>query len=198
MDRHQAGPLRHKNASVQAQLTMELVVLVDEQNNVLGTAPKDEVHTQNTPLHRAFSLFVFNSKKQVLLTKRSLSKKTFPGVWTNAVCGHPAPNESEVDAAKRRLKVELGIKGSDLKGSQGLTLVSDYRYRFADKNGIVENEICPILVGFTDNDPTPNHSEVSDWKWMDWREFLKEIKTNSNPYSPWCIEEAAIIEDKIE
>lgn len=184
---------------------MEEVILVDEQNNVLGTAPKDEVHTTNTLLHRAFSLFLFNSKKEVLLTKRAETKKTFPGVWTNTVCGHPGPGESEIDAAIRRLKAELGIEesdlgmGSGLEGFKGLTpikMVAPYRYRFADKNGIVENEICSILVGVTEINPTPNPSEVSDWKWMSWRDFLEEIKTNSSSYSPWSIEEARILEQK--
>ena len=189
---------------------MELVVLVDEQNNVLGTASKDTVHGRNTPLHRAVSLFLFNSKKELLLTKRASTKKTFPGIWTNTICGHPAPGESEVDAAMRRLKAELGIEGSDrskgsgLEGFKGLTqtrtasirVVATYRYRFADKNGIVENEICPILVGFTDTNPTPNSSEVSDWKWVRWEDFLEEIKINPSSYSPWSIEEAHILEEK--
>ena len=163
---------------------MELVVLVDEQNKPIGTAPKDEVYTTNTPLHRAFSLFVFNSTKQLLLTKRAEDKKTFPGVWTNTVCGHLAPDESTVDAAKRRLKRELGIEGIEVKEA------APYRYRFADTTGIVENEICPILIGRFDGDPIPDPSEVDNWQWMDWQEFLQEIQTNPNPYSPWSIEEA--------
>lgn len=165
----------------------ELVVLVDEQNKEIGTAAKDTVHTKDTPLHRGFSVFLFNSQKQVLLTKRADSKKTFPGVWTNAVCGHPALNEDVISAGKRRLADELELTNIELK------VVSGYRYRFTDKNGIVENEICPILVGNTDNNPTVNPQEVSDWQWMDWREFLLEIKNHSDIYSPWCREEAAII-----
>jgi isopentenyl-diphosphate Delta-isomerase len=167
---------------------MELVVLVDEQGNETGTAPKDTVHTKNTPLHRAFSLFVFNHKKEVLLTRRADTKKTFPGVWTNSVCGHPGPGERIIDAAGRRLKDELGITGTEVSE------VSPYRYRFADKNGIVENEICPIYVTTFDGDPKPNHQEVDDWKWMDWEKFLTEIQTSPEPYSPWCREEAIILE----
>ena len=90
---------------------MELVVLVDEQNNEIGTAPKETVHTDHTPLHRGFSLFVFNTKGDVLVTKRAVSKKTFSGVWTNTVCGHPGPGEDIVEAVKRRLKDELGLTG---------------------------------------------------------------------------------------
>jgi len=167
---------------------MEFVVLVDEQNNEIGTAAKDTVHTKNTPLHRAFSLFLFNSKKELLLTRRADTKKTFPGVWTNSVCGHPGPGETAVDAAKRRLADELGITGVEVKE------VSPYRYRFADRNGIVENEICPILVATFDGNPNVNLQEVDDWKWMDWKKFLVEIKDNSAVYSPWSREEAVILE----
>lgn len=169
---------------------MELVVLVDDQNTEIGTADKNTVHTKDTPLHRAFSLFLFNTNKQLLITKRADTKKTFPGIWTNSVCGHLAPNETTVDAAKRRLKDELGIEGVEIKE------VAPYRYRFADTNGIVENEICPIVVGFYDGDPKPNSNEVDDWKWMDWNEFLDEIKTNPSPYSPWSKEEAVILQQK--
>jgi isopentenyl-diphosphate Delta-isomerase len=169
---------------------MELVVLVDEHNNQIGTASKDTVHTKNTPLHRAFSLFLFNNKKELLLTRRADIKKTFPGVWTNSVCGHPGPGETPVVAAKRRLADELGITGVEVKE------VSSYRYRFADKNGIVENEICPILVATFDGNPKVNPDEVDDWKWMDWKQFLLEIKNNPDIYSPWSREEAVILQQK--
>jgi isopentenyl-diphosphate delta-isomerase len=169
---------------------MELVVLVDENNNPIGTAPKSTVHTADTPLHRAFSLFLFNSKKQLLLTKRAESKKAFPGVWTNTVCGHLAPQEVAIDAAKRRLKDELSIEKVEVRE------VAPYRYRFADKNGIVENEICPILVGYHDADPVAHPSEVDDWKWIDWEDFLEEIRINPDIYSPWSREEALILQRK--
>lgn len=165
----------------------ELVVLVDEQNNQIGTTLKDTVHTKHTSLHRAFSLFLFNSKKQLLLTKRASTKKTFAGVWTNTLCGHPTPDELTVDAAKRRLVEELGINNVDVKE------ISPYRYTFADKNGIVENEICPILVGYFDGDPTPKEEEVDEWKWIDWKKFLEQITLHPEPFSPWCVEESRIL-----
>jgi len=167
---------------------MELVVLVDDQNNPIGTMPKETVHTKTTPLHRGFSLFLFNAKGELLVTQRAVNKKTFPGVWTNTVCGHPAPDEDPVDAAKRRLKDELGIISSDIK------IISPYRYQFADANGIFENEICPILVGHADSDPNANPDEIGGWKWVPWQDFLNEIKNNPQTYSPWCIEEAAILQ----
>jgi len=167
---------------------IEYVVLVDRENNEIGTAPKDMVHTKDTPLHRGFSCFVFNNKKEVLVTQRSLTKKTFPGVWTNTVCGHPGKGETSVDAARRRLQDELGLVVRDL------VEVSPYRYRFTDRNGIVENEICPILMGFTNDNPVPNEGEVADWKWIGWKEFLKDTEDNPNMYSPWCREETVILQ----
>lgn len=169
----------------------ELVVLVDNNNNPIGTADKDTVHTTDTPLHRAFSLFLFNSKHQVLLTKRAKTKKTFPGVWTNTVCGHLAPEETSVAAATRRLQEELGIDGVTI------TDFAPYRYRFADRNGIVENEICPIVIGYFDGDPKPNPEEADEWKWMGWDEFLLDIERNPVPYSPWSRQEAEIVRKKL-
>lgn len=167
---------------------MEYVVLVDDQNNPIGTSPKKDVHTSRTPLHRGFSLFLFNTQKQLLITRRAHEKKAFPGVWTNTVCGHPGPDEPVVSAAKRRLKDELGIEGLEIRE------VSPYRYRFEDIHGIVENEICPILVSFGDVKPKVNSNEVAGWKWIAWTDFLHETIQNPKSYSPWSIEEAAIIE----
>lgn len=165
----------------------EFVVLVNEDNNELGTAPKETIHTADTPLHRGFSLFLFNSKKELLLTKRAKSKKTFPGVWTNTVCGHPGPEETAEAAARRRLQQELGITVSDVKE------VAPYRYTFTDKNGIVENEICPILVAYSDTTPTPDPEEVEEWKWIGWEEFLDDLRKNPGIYSPWCREESLTV-----
>jgi len=165
-------------------------VLVDDNNNEIDTAPKDSVHTKDTPLHRAFSCFIFNDNKELLLTKRALTKKTFPGIWSNTVCGHPGKGESAVDAARRRLKDELGLVVRDL------VEISPYRYRFTDQNGTVENEICPILIGFSNDNPTPHDHEVDEWKWMKWKNFLKDLKVHSNIYSPWVREEVDILSHK--
>lgn len=170
---------------------MEEVILVDDQNNEIGTAPKDAVHTKDTPLHRAFSCFIFNDKKELLLTQRAFTKKTFPGVWTNTVCGHPGKGESVIGAAQRRLQDELALVVRDL------VIVSPYRYRFADKNGIVENEICPILIGYTNDAPVPKEGEVEHYKWMKWEEFLKDSEAHPDMYSPWSREEAEILVKKI-
>lgn len=171
---------------------MELVVLVDDNNHELGTAPKDTVHTTNTPLHRGFSLFLFNSKGELLLTRRALRKKTFPGVWTNTVCGHPAPGETTIDAAKRRLAEELGMREM-----REIREIAPYQYKFADKNGIVENEICPVLVAYSDSNPQPNPEEIEGYKWLKWDKFLEEIKKNPQGYSPWSVEEAPLIAPRV-
>lgn len=171
---------------------MEQVVLVDEQNNEIGTADKDTVHTTNTPFHRAFSLFLFNSRKELLITQRAERKKTFPGVWTNTVCGHPGPGETEAEAAKRRLKDELGLKVDEVQ------LVGPYRYRFADKNGIVENELCPVYIAYSDIDPKPNLDEVTAWKWMPWAEFRDGIISHPEVYSPWSVEEARLVAEYLQ
>lgn len=166
---------------------MELVVLVDDHNNQTGVADKENVHSRTTPLHRGFSVFLFNQNKELLVTQRAMSKKTFPGIWSNTVCGHPAPDETDIDAAKRRLKKELNLLVSDIK------VISDYRYRFTDQNGIVENEICPILVARSYAYPHPDPNEIMNWKWLPWGVFLEEITYNAEAYSPWCREESKIV-----
>jgi len=167
---------------------MEQVILVDDQNNQIGVADKETVHTTNTPLHRAFSLFIFNSKKQLLVTRRSQSKRTFPSAWTNSVCGHVSPGEETVDAVKRRVQEELHILPKNIKE------VAPYRYCFIDKNSIMENEICPIFIGFSDENPKVDPKEVEVWKWIDWKDFLETIQKTPGTYSPWSEEEAIILQ----
>ncbi len=168
---------------------MEEVVLVDEQNNVLGTTPKKSVHGKETPLHRAFSLFIFNESGQLLLQQRSGKKKTWPLMWSNSCCGHPALNETNENAAIRRSIDELGL---DVFGVEE---VSPYRYMFV-KDGVMENEICPILVGFTVGEPKINSSEVEDIQWIGFDDFLIETRENPEKYSPWCVEEVDILSKK--
>ena len=168
----------------------EQVVLVDKQNNVLGTMDKAKVHGKTTPLHRAFSCFIFRAKdKKLLLQQRSHKKITWPLVWSNSCCGHPQLNESNINAAKRRLKDELGLKPLLLEQ------VAPYQYCFT-KDGIMENEICPIIVGIIDKEPKINPDEVEAIEWIAWIKFLGQIKDEK--YSPWCREEARILEHNQE
>lgn len=167
----------------------EMVVLVDDENNALATAKKSETHNGNTKLHRAFSLFLFNSKGELLLQQRAFTKKTWPGVWSNSCCGHTMINEKTEDAAVRRLSYELGIRGVEI-----VMVLPDFRYR-AEKDGVVENEICPVLTGFTDQEPDINPSEVAETKWVSWPEFLKSAQNGESELSPWAIKEAKLLSE---
>ena len=167
----------------------DYVVLVNRQNKVLGTAPKLATHNKNTPLHRGFSVFLFNKKGELLLQQRAKNKKTFPLIWSNSVCGHPMINESNVQAAKRRLSYELCIEGIEI-----FEVISDYRYKVG-MNNIYENEICPVLVGFTDKKPTINKDEVENIRWIKWQDFLNGVKQKPGAYSMWCEEEAKLLKN---
>ena len=166
----------------------ESVVLVDEQNRVLGTMPKADVHREVTPLHRGFSAYIFRARdKRLLLQQRSARKQTWPLTWSNSCCGHPGLGESNVGAARRRLKHELGLHATVLEE------VVAYRYRFT-KNGLMENEICPILVGLVEHEPVICPDEVQTVSWIAWQAFLGEINRNPQRYSEWCVEQARILE----
>ncbi|MEK7108576.1 MAG: isopentenyl-diphosphate Delta-isomerase [Patescibacteria group bacterium] len=168
-------------------MELEHVVLVDEANAVLGTILKADVHRAATPLHRGFSLFLFNRSGELLLQQRSASKKTWPLVWSNSVCGHPKLEESNIDAACRRLAHELAMSAEDVEE------VAPYRYCYT-RDGVMENEICPILVGFADGEPIINTDEVAATRWIKWREFLRDIREHPEKYSDWCVEEARILD----
>lgn len=164
----------------------ELVVLVNENNKRIGVMPRGSVHTAYTPLHRAFSVYVFNERNgKFLLTQRAKSKKVFPGIWTNTCCGHPIPGERTEKAIARRLEFELGLFPRKIK-----IVLPDFRYR-AEMNGIVENEICPVYVATISTDPIRNPDEVEDFRWVDWNDFLKIIAETPGDFSPWCQEQIA-------
>lgn len=158
----------------------ELVLLLDDEGRPIGTAPKATVHTANTPLHFAFSCHVFNPQGRMLVTRRALNKDTFPGVWTNAFCGHPAPGETALDAIGRRAEGELGVPVRDVE-----IVLPHFRYRAVDSNGIVENEICPVFRAVIDSDPTPSASEVSEWAWVDTTSVRIAVGAAPFAFSPW-------------
>lgn len=170
----------------------EYVVLVDEADRVLGEAPKRSVHHGETPLHRGFSLFLFDREGRTLLQRRAATKATWPGVWSNGCCGHPALGESPLDAARRRAADELGVAVDDL-----WVVLPGYRYR-AELAGVVENELCPVMVGRLAAPPRPNAAEVGAIEWRPWGEFLAALEREPSPYSPWCREEARLLERRPE
>lgn len=167
----------------------ELVVLVDDAGNPIGTAPKATVHTANTPLHRAFSGYLFDLGGQLLLTRRAGSKLTFPGVWTNSVCGHPGPGEADPAALRRRAEAELGLAVHFIQAA-----LPNFRYR-AESGGVVENEICPVYLARTDGDLRPEPAEVEAYAWCAWPEFMDRLAAEPDVFSPWCRTQASQLEE---
>ena len=169
----------------------EHVILVDEENNPIGTRSKYEVHGAQTPLHRGFSAFIFDRQGRLLIQQRSASKQTWPLVWSNSCCGHPQFNETPREAVQRRLNEELLIMDCDVH-----EILPDYRYQ-AVFHGVMENEFCPVWVGWTSSEPTPNALEVAATKWIDWHHFLYGLtQDETDPYSHfslWSREEAVLL-----
>lgn len=171
----------------------ELIVLLDEDGQPIGTAPKLASHHRDTPLHAAFSSYVFDRSGRFLLTRRALTKKTWPGVWTNTCCGHPAPGEEPVAAVGRRLRDELGLV---VELADIVSLLPDFRYR-AELDGIVENEICPVFGLRVDAEPVPNAAEVEEYRWVDWADFTMDALAGRAVVglSPWALLQLAELRD---
>lgn len=163
----------------------ELIVFVDETGNPTGeTGPKLESHTSGTRRHLAFSCYIFRKRDNKLLaTRRALSKKVWPGVWTNSVCGHPLPGESLEDAVRRRTKHEVGIEKLE-----GITCVlPHYSYKTPPYNGIIENEFCPVFVAYTpEYHPRLNPEEVEEYKWLTWQEYVQMLQDRPGEMSYWA------------
>lgn len=163
-------------------LEPEAVILVDTDGREIGIAPKKTVHTTATALHLAFSCYVFDQLGQVLITRRALSKTTWPGVWTNSLCGHPQPGEDPADAVRRRAQFELGL---DLDGLE--VVVPQFRYRATDASGIVENELCPVYLATTTAWPVPNPDEVMEFAWTDPAKLQRAAQDAPWAFSPWMV-----------
>ncbi|KAA9159618.1 isopentenyl-diphosphate Delta-isomerase [Amycolatopsis acidicola] len=165
---------------------MEQVVLLTEDGQARGTMDKAAVHHRDTPLHLAFSCYLFDGRGRLLLTTRARTKPTWPGVRTNSCCGHPAPGEKLADAVRRRVPQELGVDAEEI------TLVLPaFRYRAVMENGIVENEMCPVFRAVTDGDPRPEPSEVDGYEWAVWDELVAEVGAGGRTVSPWCAQQVA-------
>ncbi|WP_405657923.1 isopentenyl-diphosphate Delta-isomerase [Streptomyces sp. NBC_01166] len=160
----------------------EVVVLLDERWRATGTAPKAEVHHTATPLHLAFTAYVFDEEDRFLLTRRAMSKRTWPGVWTNSFCGHPLPGEPLDAAVRRRLSAELGTTAVRID-----TVLGAVRYRAAMGNGIVENEVGPAVRVSLAAPPEPHRDEVDRVRWVGWSDLLREIDGGRARLSPWSV-----------
>ena len=166
----------------------ELIVLVHDDGTAIGTLPKPLVHHGETPLHRAFSAYLFDDAGRLLLTRRAEGKATFPGMWTNTVCGHPGPGESDEEAIARRAAFELGLGVEQLRPA-----LPAYRYR-AEFRGVVENEVCPVYLGRFTGTPDPDPAEVGEWELLAWTAFRRRQETEDGSWSPWCREQARLLE----
>lgn len=155
----------------------EKVILVDENDQKIGLMPKQEAHVKGL-LHRAFSVFIFNEKNELMLQQRALLKYHSPGLWANTCCSHQRHGESSIEAGKRRLFEEMGFT-ADLKET------TTFIYKAPFDNGLTEHELDHILVGNFEGEPEINPDEVASWKWMDLEEVKKDVKANPEIYTAW-------------
>ncbi len=158
-------------------MNKEYVILVDEQDNDIGVMEKLLAHQEGL-LHRAFSIFIFNEKGELLLQQRALSKYHSAGLWTNTCCSHPRPNETIKDAANRRLFEEMGMS-CDLK------IISNFIYKTPFENGLTEHELDYVLTGITNQNPQINKDEVENYKWMLIEDIKKVIISYPDLYTSW-------------
>lgn len=186
MHNKQIIPSLIKNKYIPAIASVH-IVLVDEEDKVQGIADKLSSHHSDTPLHRGFSVFLFNSKKELLIQQRSVDKKTWPSFWSNSFCGHPQITETYEEAVYRHGSFELGVN------LQKIYFIASYRYKFSINN-IVENEICPIYFAILDEEIKINNDEIDNIQLLSWSSFRKFLSDNSKIITPWCLEEANILE----
>lgn len=172
----------------------DAVVLLSDQGRPIGTAPRLAVHTTHTPLHLAFSCYLFDADGRLLLTRRALAKRTWPGVWTNSCCGHPLPGEDAPSAVRRRVAEELGVDIEELS-----LVLPDFRYRAVDAGGVVENELCPVWVGRVNGARLqPDADEVAEHAWVDWPDFVAAARATPQAFSPWSVLQAAELAERLD
>ena len=160
----------------------DMVVLLDEAGEPSGTALKEAVHHENTPLHLAFSCYLFDSAGRVLLTRRALTKRSWPGVWSNSFCGHPAPGETMEAAVRRHAFHELSVRIDEPRA-----ILPDFRYRAVDAHGLVENEVCPVFAATTLGRVVPLASEVAEFAWVWPADLVRTVAATPAVLSPWCV-----------
>lgn len=171
--------------TVSARWNDDTVVLVDEAGTAIGVDAKSEVHHAQTPLHLAFSCYIFDDADRLLITRRAQDKPSFPGVVTNSACGHPRPGEPLEEAVRRRARSELGLTLDSL-----WLVLPQFRYRATSSTGMVENELCPVYAARTSCpglalDPT----EVASAEWVPWAEFSASVRGGQREVSAWCAEQ---------
>lgn len=155
----------------------ELVILVNENDEKIGLMPKMEAH-EKALLHRAFSVFIFNDKNELMLQQRAMDKYHTPGLWANTCCSHQRDGETSIEAGKRRLMEEMGF-------TTELEERTSFIYKAPFDNGLTEHELDHILVGTYNGEPQLNPKEVADYKWMTPEAVKDDIMKNPENYTPW-------------
>ncbi len=157
--------------------TEERVILVDEDDREIGTEEKLEAHKQGL-LHRAFSIFVVDSGRRMLIQKRASGKYHSAGLWSNTCCGHPLPGEPVEQAAHKRLREEMGFDCA-------LEHAFNFTYKAYLGNGLSENEYDRVFVGQFEGEPRPNPEEVEDWRWIAMEELRADVQERPDRYTYW-------------
>ncbi|MEH1008380.1 isopentenyl-diphosphate Delta-isomerase [Winogradskyella sp. ECml5-4] len=158
-------------------MTEEQVILVDEKDNKIGLMPKMEAH-EKALLHRAFSVFIFNDKKELMLQQRAAHKYHSPNLWTNTCCSHQRDGETNLKAGKRRLQEEMGFVTN-------LEETTSFIYKAPFENGLTEHEYDHIMIGYYNEKPNINEDEVANWKWMSLDAIKSDMHTNPQLYTAW-------------
>ena len=160
-------------------MKMQQVILVDENDNAIGEMEKMEVHRKGV-LHRAFSIFIFDSKGRMLLQKRALEKYHSSGLWSNACCSHPVPGEQIAEAAERRLQEELGFQTE-------LTEIFSLTYKAEMENQLTEHEYDHVLVGKYEGEIVLNAREVADWCYRPMIDIRSLVESNPQNFTAWFV-----------
>tara|TARA_A100001035_G_scaffold28381_1_gene19064 strand:+ start:568 stop:1113 length:546 start_codon:yes stop_codon:yes gene_type:complete len=171
----------------------EQVILVDKDDNAVGKIGKLEAH-QKGLLHRALSIFIFNNKGDILLQQRASHKYHTPSLWSNTACSHPRKNELVILAAKRRLKEEMGLECD-------LYYAFNFIYRAKFDNKLIENELDHVFIGFSDEKPKPDPSEVKNYRYINSDDLKKEINEKPHIFTPWfkiCIDKVLKVKSIVE
>lgn len=155
----------------------EKVILVNEHDEQIGLMPKLEAH-EKAELHRAFSIFILNSKNEVMLQQRASQKYHSPLLWTNTCCSHQREGESNIQAGNRRLMEEMGF-------STELKELFHFIYKAPFDNGLTEHELDHVMVGYFDGEPEINPEEVENWKWMDIDAIKDDMRVHPEKYTVW-------------
>lgn len=166
------------------------VVLIDENGYPIGSCSRSSVHGRTTPRHLGFSCWIIDTRGHLLMTRRGLNKRSWPGVWTNSCCGHPLPAEPASAAVARRAQQELGVIVEDVE-----CVLPEFSYQAVDASGIVENELCPVfLARITDQQSLrPDPAEVMEWDWNDPHNVAVAMQAAPYAFSAWSVQQLPLL-----